>query len=249
MQWINSYQSMIGRIQSASFGQNGNVANHSSGVDFADILGTRLNAESHIENNPNILSSETIKLLTMILTRHLGGQIPSTTTWLNNYMASMPLRFAPPAPQPVPEMSKHTVSPIVPLASPPPTDFTSLINKAASRYQLDPSLIHAVIETESNFNSRAVSNAGAQGLMQLMPQTASELKVADPLDPAQNIDGGSRYLARLVERYHGDTKLALAAYNWGMGNLERQPENMPEETKNYVVKVMDRWNRKRTELA
>ena len=85
--------------------------------------------------------------------------------------------------------------------------------------------------------------------MQLMPETAAELNVTDPLDPAQNIDGGSRYLANLMKRYHGDPKLALAAYNWGMGNLEQQPENMPAETKNYVVKVMNRWSRNRTAVA
>jgi len=73
--------------------------------------------------------------------------------------------------------------------------------------------------------------------MQLMPGTASDLGVTNPFDPAQNIMGGTRYLRNLLDRYRGDVKLALAAYNWGMGNLEKRPESMPRETKNYISQV------------
>ena len=73
--------------------------------------------------------------------------------------------------------------------------------------------------------------------MQLMPGTAQELGVEDPFDPRQNIMGGTRYLKQLLGRYDGDRDLALAAYNWGMGNLERHPEQMPDETVNYINKV------------
>jgi len=94
-----------------------------------------------------------------------------------------------------------------------------------------------VIQTESDFDAQAVSPVGAQGLMQLMPGTAADLGVKDAFDPEENIQAGSRYLKQLMDRYHGDAGLALAAYNWGMGNLERNPERMPQETVNYVAKV------------
>jgi soluble lytic murein transglycosylase-like protein len=73
--------------------------------------------------------------------------------------------------------------------------------------------------------------------MQLMPETAAELGVTNPFDPTQNIMGGTSYLRRLLDRYRGDAKLALAAYNWGMGNLEKHPEAMPRETKNFIATV------------
>jgi len=120
--------------------------------------------------------------------------------------------------------------------------FTPLIQSAAEKYGLDVKLIEAVIQTESNFNAEAVSPVGAQGLMQLMPGTADDLGVTDAFDPEQNIQGGSRYLKQLMDRYDGDTKLALAAYNWGMGNLERHPERMPTETINYVAKISGMMN-------
>jgi len=116
-------------------------------------------------------------------------------------------------------------------------DFESIIQEAGQRYRVDPSLIRAVIQAESGGNPLAVSRAGARGLMQLMPETAAELGVTNPFDPTQNIMGGTSYLSRLLDRYRGDVKLALAAYNWGMGNLERHPEAMPRETKNFIAAV------------
>jgi len=120
--------------------------------------------------------------------------------------------------------------------------YAALINQAAERYGLDAKLIESVIQTESDFNAQAVSPVGAQGLMQLMPGTAADLGVTDAFDPEQNIQGGSKYLKQLMDRYDGDTKLALAAYNWGMGNLERHPERMPLETVNYVAKITGMMN-------
>jgi len=113
------------------------------------------------------------------------------------------------------------------------------IRKAAQTYGLDSRLIKAVIRVESNFNSHAVSKAGAKGLMQLMPATAKSLDVKDPFDAEQNILAGSRYLKHLLDHYHGDLRLALAAYNWGAGNLEQSPRAIPKATRRYIQKVMD----------
>jgi len=116
-------------------------------------------------------------------------------------------------------------------------DFDPIVQEAAQKYGVEPPLIRAVIQAESTGNPSAVSHAGAQGLMQLMPETAAELGVRDSFDPAQNIMAGTRYLRQLLDRYRGNAKLALAAYNWGMGNLENQPQSMPKETKNYIKTV------------
>ena len=92
---------------------------------------------------------------------------------------------------------------------------------ASKKYDVDEKLLKAVAKTESNFNANAVSKAGAQGIMQLMPRTAKSLGVKNSFDPAQNIDGGAKYLSQLLKRTGGDTKTALAAYNAGMGNVNK----------------------------
>ena len=122
-------------------------------------------------------------------------------------------------------------------------DFEQAIEEAAEKYGVDRSLIRAVIGAESSGNALAVSPAGAQGLMQLMPGTAAELGVKNSFDPVQNVMAGTRYLRRLLDRYRGDVKLALAAYNWGMGNLETQPEAIPRETKKYIAKIENLYRR------
>src|SRR5437870_66248 len=121
-------------------------------------------------------------------------------------------------------------------------DFERLVAEAARHHGLDPALVRAVVGVESGFQPQAVSPKGAQGLMQLMPATARDLGVADPFDPAANLDGGSRYLSSLVARYDGDLTKALAAYNAGMGAVARHGGVPPyTETRNYVRKVLGRY--------
>lgn len=113
----------------------------------------------------------------------------------------------------------------------------AIIDKASNRYDIDPELIRAVIKAESNFNPRAVSHSGAQGLMQLMPSTARGLGVTDSFDPEQNIMAGTRFLKQMLNRYGGDLNAALAAYNWGPGNVDKGMTSLPKETREYLVRV------------
>ena len=117
-------------------------------------------------------------------------------------------------------------------------DIDAAIQLAATRHNVDPNLVRAVVKVESNFNPNAVSRKGAMGLMQLMPQTARSLKVSNPFDPQQNIDAGVRHLKQLMESYGGDIKLGLAAYNAGAGAVARSA-GVPHfaETQSYVQRI------------
>lgn len=112
-----------------------------------------------------------------------------------------------------------------------------IIQEAAEKFDVDVNLVRSVIKAESNFNPSASSPKGAMGLMQLMPETARELGVQNAYDARENVMGGTRYLKMLLDRYQGRVDVALAAYNWGMGNVEKKPDQLPLETLNYVAKV------------
>jgi soluble lytic murein transglycosylase-like protein len=121
-----------------------------------------------------------------------------------------------------------------------------LVSTASNRYHLDPDLVNSVIHAESGFDAKAVSRKGAQGLMQLMPETALKLGVADAFDPEANVDGGTRYLRELLELYNFDLIKALAAYNAGPQRVEKYHGVPPfYETQAYVAKIVRDFNRKK----
>jgi soluble lytic murein transglycosylase-like protein len=158
-----------------------------------------------------------------------------------------------------PTIRGHSTPPTALLASgnsgfyPPslsaPTSYDPLIAQASNQYGVESSLIKAVIDAESSFNSHAVSSAGAKGLMQLMDNTGQGLGVTDPFDPQQNVQGGTHFLANLLKNYNGSEAMALAAYNGGPGRLARlgitneqqlfeKYNQLPQETQKYVHKVL-----------
>lgn len=166
----------------------------------------------------------------------------------------------PPAPDPAPAPSATPQTGVVaPPASPaaatsiPPAAHSTMgvadaVNAASDRYRLDPDLLNSVIRAESGFNPHAVSRKGAQGLMQLMPETASKLGVPNAFDPGANVDGGTRYLRELLERYNFDLIKALAAYNAGSKRVEQYHGVPPyQETRHYVASIVRDFNRKKLE--
>ena len=123
-------------------------------------------------------------------------------------------------------------------AQAPGTGLEALVDRVAAKYGLDSDLLRAVVRVESDYDPLTVSSAGAMGLMQLMPETAKSLGVKNPFDPLDNLDGGARYLKSMIERYGGNIKLALAAYNAGPGAVDRHGGVPPyEETTSYLKKI------------
>jgi len=144
---------------------------------------------------------------------------------------SAPLSFADPRDLPATEQANRQ-------------KIEQMIREVSARYRVDPALVRAVMQTESNWKSSAVSRKGALGLMQLEPGTAQALGVNNAFDPKQNLDGGVRYLHMLLERYNGDLDRSLAAYNAGPGAVDRAG-GIPRyrETRDYVQKVTDSYFR------
>jgi soluble lytic murein transglycosylase-like protein len=148
---------------------------------------------------------------------------------------------------------EYEEAPLAPAPNPPPavdaaplSNLNEMVKAASSQNYIDQDLINSVIRAESGFNPRAVSPKGAQGLMQLMPQTAASLGVKNAMDPAANIEGGTRYLRELLARYNNDLAKALAAYNAGPLRVEQYHGVPPyPETHAYVARVIRDFNRKK----
>ena len=157
------------------------------------------------------------------------------------------------ATQPAPSVQMLQAAPMSATALRPATSplldraaLGKLVNGAGSRHQLDPDFISSVIRAESGFNSRAVSKKGAQGLMQLMPQTASQLGVANSFDPNANVEGGTKYLRELLGKYNFDVAKALAAYNAGPHRVEQYRGVPPYyETRAYIARIIRDFNRQK----
>ena len=135
--------------------------------------------------------------------------------------------------------ASHTPSPSMNI----PGAYLDIINSACNRNGIDPSLVHAIVKVESDFNPYAMSRKGAMGLMQLMPQTAVDMNIKDSFNPAENIDGGVKYLRYLIDRYEGNLSLALAAYNSGETAVKRWGTIPPfKETQDYVKRILKIYN-------
>jgi len=205
--------------------------------------------------------AETLTLQMLQTSLSLSGDLPSETSTirtssrlnalLNAYSGNTasnaentaPLSTSKPAPLPTQlkelSVAREDTAPIVENRSRQGDSswLDPIIAKASKRYGIDGGLIKAVIKAESNFNPQAVSHAGARGLMQLMPATARSLGVNDSFDPEQNVMAGTRFLSDMLHRYNGDVDSALAAYNWGPGNVDKRPDRLPRETRDYLVRV------------
>jgi soluble lytic murein transglycosylase-like protein len=158
-----------------------------------------------------------------------------------------PAPAASPAPETLATSSAPVAARTVPArSSSSPVDVDRVVTDISGRYRLDPDLVNSVIRAESGFKVHAVSPKGAQGLMQLMPGTASKLGVPDAFDPEANVDGGTRYLRELLERYNFDLIKALAAYNAGPHRVEQYGGVPPYlETRKYVASIVRDFNRKK----
>jgi len=164
-----------------------------------------------------------------------------------------PAPAAPAAPAPASATPGPAAVPAAPVTAPvqspavqPRLNIPDAVSQASERYRLDPDLLNSVIRAESGFNPHAVSRKGAQGLMQLMPETASKLGVPNAFDPGANVDGGTRYLRELLERYNFDLVKALAAYNAGPKRVEQYGGVPPYyETRAYVASIVRDFNRKK----
>lgn len=148
---------------------------------------------------------------------------------------------------PVQTAQQQESSSQVPAIVPPP-QIEQLVGANAGAWGVDPALVKAIIANESGFDANATSKTGAQGLMQLEPSTAADLGVSNAYDPAQNVWGGTRYLRGLLDRFHGDTRLAVAAYNAGPGAVEKYDGVPPyAETQNYVQNVLQSYAKYKTQ--
>ena len=208
----------------------GNTSVKSTGLTIADYLANPLGVRGRYQRPPELLSSESKAdgssgRPALAATKASSGKETASSLSVTKPVPSFRPSVAVLSQKQSDSHERHKIE--------------KSIQKAASKYNLSPGLIKGVIRAESNFQVDAVSRAGAQGLMQLMPATAEELGVTNPFDIDQNIDGGSRYLRKMLESFGGDVKLALAAYNAGPGTVRKYAGNVPyQETLQYVNRVL-----------
>ena len=202
---------------------------NADGSSFVDIPTAQLD---HIEAAPELPSAAVKAPVT-------GSSLhPSSSNSQGTGSNSSPLGKIANGSIPAPATVTHAPAPRV--------NITAVVKDASGRYQLDPDLVDSVIKAESGFNVRARSPKGAQGLMQLMPGTATQLGVPNAYDPQANVDGGTKYLRELLERYNFDLVKALAAYNAGPQRVERFGGVPPYyETRAYVARIVRDFNKKK----
>ena len=221
------FHRMLASRQMRGFG-NGKVK--SSGLTIVDYMANPLGVKGRYQRSPELLSAE------KKADRSSDRQMLAATKASSGKDTGATRAEAKAAPSLRPSLGMLSEKQS---ASPERHKIEKSIQKAASKYNLSPGLIKGVIRAESNFQVDAVSRAGAQGLMQLMPATAKELGVTKPFDIDQNIDGGARYLRKMLHNFGGDVKLALAAYNAGPGTVRKFAGNVPyRETIQYVSRVL-----------
>lgn len=209
--------------------RNANVK--SSGLTIVDYLAHPIGVKGRYRRSPELLLSEakaadrSSDRQDLAATKALPGKGTASSLTSVKPMPSLRPSVAMPSPKQPDSHERHKIE--------------KSIQKAAGKYDLSPGLIKGVIRAESNFQVDAVSRAGARGLMQLMPATAKELGVTKPFDIDQNIDGGARYLRKMLDSFGGDVKMALAAYNAGPGTVRKYAGNVPyPETIQYIDRVL-----------
>jgi len=211
-------------------------------------------AELAVLRNGNSIRHERRQVVGAITRLYLSdtasGYIEIPTSEIERFEvdAAPPLKTQPKALQaPAMQSPSATVSLVSPTSA--PVDRAALdkvVSGAGERHQIDPDFIASVIRAESGFNNRAVSKKGAQGLMQLMPQTASQLGVTNSFDPKANVEGGTKYLRELLEKYNFDVVKALAAYNAGPHRVEQYKGVPPYyETRAYIARIIRDFNRQK----
>jgi hypothetical protein len=205
------------------------------GLIFGLAVSSAFGSELAILHNGFSIRHEKSEIVGTVTRLYLGtdrtGYVDIPTTEIDRFEKDLAPPIIGPVNVPVPEQ---------------PQNLNKVIDTISDRHHLDPDLVNSVIHAESGFNPRAVSPKGAQGLMQLMPHTASQLGVSNAFDPKANVEGGTRYLRELLERYNFDLVKALAAYNAGPHRVEQYRGVPPYyETRAYVANIIRDFNRKK----